>query len=108
MNIGLVAGGLAISVMIVWVGTALTLSTVGSRAAKNTAADSLRTVTNLAITAQQAGPTRRCLWFAAATRNCENARTSSASTICVSSWPNTWPARTPWTRADLAQPTNFW
>lgn len=40
--------------MIVWVGTALTLSTVGSRAAKNTAADSLRTVTNLAITAQQA------------------------------------------------------
>ena len=54
VNIGLVAGGLAISVMIVWVGTALTLSTVGSRSAKNTAADSLRTVTNLAITAQQA------------------------------------------------------
>lgn len=54
VNIGLVAGGLAIAVMIVWVGTALVISTVGSRAAKNTAADSLRTVTNLAITAQQA------------------------------------------------------
>ena len=40
--------------MIVWVGTALAISTAGSRAAKNTAADSLRTVTNLAITAQQA------------------------------------------------------
>ena len=40
--------------MIVWVGTALAISTAGSRAAKNTAADSLRTVTGLAITAQQA------------------------------------------------------
>lgn len=54
VNIGLVAGGLAIGVMIVWVGTALAISTAGSRSAKNTAADSLRTVTNLAITAQQA------------------------------------------------------
>jgi hypothetical protein len=36
------------------VGTALAISTAGSRSAKNTAADSLRTVTNLAITAQQA------------------------------------------------------
>ncbi len=54
VNIGLVAGGLAIAVMIVWVGTALAISTVGSRSAKNTAAESLRTVTNLAITAQQA------------------------------------------------------
>ena len=54
VNLGLVAGGLAIAVMIVWVGTALAISTAGSRAAKNTAADSLRTVTNLAITAQQA------------------------------------------------------
>ena len=54
MNIGLVVGGLAIAVMIVWVGTALAVSTAGSRAAKNTAAESLRTVTNLAITAQQA------------------------------------------------------
>lgn len=54
VNIGLVVGGLAIALMIVWVGTALAISTAGSRAAKNTAADSLRTVTNLAITAQQA------------------------------------------------------
>ena len=54
VNIGLGAGGLAIAVMIVWVGTALAISTAGSRSAKNTAADSLRTVTNLAITAQQA------------------------------------------------------
>lgn len=54
VNIGLVMGGLAIAVMIVWVGTALAISTAGSRAAKNTAADSLRTVTGLAITAQQA------------------------------------------------------
>jgi hypothetical protein len=54
VNIGLVVGGLAIAVMIVWVGTALAISTAGSRSAKNTAADSLRTVTNLAITAQQA------------------------------------------------------
>jgi hypothetical protein len=54
VNIGLVFGGLAIAVMIVWVGTALAISTAESRAAKNTAADSLRTVTGLAITAQQA------------------------------------------------------
>ncbi len=54
INIGLVAGGLAIVVMIIWVGTALAISTAGSRAAKNTAAESLKTVTGLAITAQQA------------------------------------------------------
>jgi hypothetical protein len=54
VNIGLVIGGLAIAIMIVWVGSALAISTAGSRSAKNTAADSLRTVTNLAITAQQA------------------------------------------------------
>jgi hypothetical protein len=54
VNIGLVVGGMAIAIMIVWVGTALAISTAGSRSAKNTAADSLRTVTNLAITAQQA------------------------------------------------------
>jgi len=54
VNVGLIAGGLAILVMIIWVGTALTISTAGSRAAKITAADSLKTVTNLAITAQQA------------------------------------------------------
>ena len=54
INIGLIAGGLAILLMIFWVGTALTISTAGSRSAKNTAAASLRSVTNLAITAQQA------------------------------------------------------
>lgn len=54
VNIGLVAGGLAFMILIIWVGTALTISTAGSRAAKNTSADSLKTVTGLAITAQQA------------------------------------------------------
>ena len=54
INVGLIAGGLAILVMSIWVGTALTISTAGSRSAKNTAAESLKTVTNLAITAQQA------------------------------------------------------
>jgi hypothetical protein len=54
VNIGLIAGGLAILVMIIWVGTALVISTAGSRTAKDTAAESLKTITNLAITAQQA------------------------------------------------------
>ena len=54
VNVGLIVGGFAIVVMIIWVGTALTISTAGSRSAKNTAAESLKTVTNLAITAQQA------------------------------------------------------
>lgn len=54
VNLGLVAGGVAFTVLIVWVGTALALSTAGSRSAKNTAAESLKTVTGLAITAQQA------------------------------------------------------
>lgn len=54
VNIGLIAGGLAILLMVVWVGTAIGISTAGSRSAKNTAAASLRSVTNLAITAQQA------------------------------------------------------
>jgi hypothetical protein len=54
INPGLVVGALAILVMVVWVGTALTLSTAASRSAKDTAADSLKTVTNVAITAQQA------------------------------------------------------
>jgi hypothetical protein len=54
VNVGLIAGGLAILVMIIWVGSALTISTAGSRAAKDTAAESLKTVTSLAITAQQA------------------------------------------------------
>ncbi|MGY4710820.1 protein kinase G-activating protein GlnX [Mycolicibacterium sp. CBM1] len=54
VNVGLIAGGLAVVVMIIWVGSALAISTAGSRAAKDTAAESLKTVTNLAITAQQA------------------------------------------------------
>lgn len=54
INIGFIAGGLAVLVMLVWVGTALVISTADSRSAKDTAAESLKTVTNLAITAQQA------------------------------------------------------
>jgi hypothetical protein len=54
VNPGLVAGALAILVMVVWVGTALAISTSGSRSAKNTAAESVKTITNLSITAQQA------------------------------------------------------
>ena len=54
INPGLVAGALAILVMVVWVGTALTISTSGSRSAKDTAAESLKTITDLSITAQQA------------------------------------------------------
>ncbi|MFY2862174.1 protein kinase G-activating protein GlnX [Mycobacterium sp. THU-M104] len=54
INPGLIVGGLAILVMVVWVGTALTVSTTASRSAKDTAADSLKTVTTVEITAQQA------------------------------------------------------
>ena len=54
INIGFVAGGLAVAIMVVWVGTALALSTADSRRAKETAAESLKTVTTMAITAQQA------------------------------------------------------
>jgi hypothetical protein len=54
VNIGFVAGGLAVVIMLIWVGTALVISTADSRSAKGTAAESLKTVTNLAITAQQA------------------------------------------------------
>ena len=54
INPGLVVGALAILVMVVWVGTALAISTSGSRSAKNTAAESLKTITNMSINAQQA------------------------------------------------------
>lgn len=54
INIGFIAGGVAVLIMLVWVGTALVISTADSRSAKDTAAESLKTVTNLAITAQQA------------------------------------------------------
>ena len=54
LNFGFVAGGLAVLIMVVWVGTVLAISTTDSRSAKSTAADSLKTITNLAIMAQQA------------------------------------------------------
>jgi hypothetical protein len=54
LNIGFVAGGLAVLVMVIWVGTVLAISTADSRSAKGTAAESLKTITSLAITAQQA------------------------------------------------------
>jgi len=54
INPGLVVGGLGILIMVAWVGTALAISTTASRSAKDTAAESLKTVTNVAITAQQA------------------------------------------------------
>ena len=54
INPGLVVGALGIVVMVVWVVAALTISTTASRSAKDTAAESLKTVTNVAITAQQA------------------------------------------------------
>ena len=57
INIGLIAGGLAILLMIFWVGTALTISTAGSRSAKNTAAASLRSVQSRDH--RTAGPCRR-------------------------------------------------
>jgi hypothetical protein len=54
INPGLVAGALAILVMVVWVGTALWISTSGSQSAKNTAAESLKIITTMSINAQQA------------------------------------------------------
>ncbi|HEX9175474.1 MAG TPA: hypothetical protein VF874_05030, partial [Mycobacterium sp.] len=54
LNFGFVAGGLAVLIMVMWVGTVLAISTTDSRSAKGTAADSLKTITNLAIMAQQA------------------------------------------------------
>ena len=54
LNVGFVAAGLAVLIMVIWVGTVLAISTADSRSAKNTAAASLKTVTSLAITAQQA------------------------------------------------------
>lgn len=54
VNIGFVAGGMAVLVMLIWVSTALVISTSDSRSAKETAAESLKTITTLAITAQQA------------------------------------------------------
>jgi hypothetical protein len=54
VNIGLIAAAVAIMILVIWVGTVLAISTAGSRNAKDTSAESLKTITNLAITAQQA------------------------------------------------------
>jgi hypothetical protein len=54
INPGLVAGALAILVMVVWVTTALWISTGASQSAKDTAAESLKNITDLSINAQQA------------------------------------------------------
>ena len=54
VNIGFVAGGAAVLIMVVWVGTALTISTDRQPQREEHCAESLKTVTNLAITAQQA------------------------------------------------------
>ncbi|MCW2559119.1 MAG: hypothetical protein JWP55_3083 [Mycobacterium sp.] len=54
VNMGFVAGAVAVLIMVVWVGTAIIISTADSRSAKSTAAQSLKTVTSMAITAQQA------------------------------------------------------
>jgi hypothetical protein len=54
LNFGFVAGGLAVVIMVIWVGTVLAISTAESHSAKDTAAESLKTITTLAITAQQA------------------------------------------------------
>lgn len=53
VNIGFVAGGLAVLVMTMWIGATLFISTADTRHGRNAAA-SLRTVTSMAITAQQA------------------------------------------------------
>jgi len=53
LNIGLVAGGLAVLIVMVWVGTALAICIANSRSAKSPG-DSLKTITELAISAQQA------------------------------------------------------
>jgi hypothetical protein len=50
-----IIGGLAIAIMIIWVGTALAVSTAGSRAAKNTAAESLRAVISQSLLKKNGG-----------------------------------------------------
>jgi hypothetical protein len=53
LNIGFVAGGLAVLIMLVWVSTALAICIAGSRSAKSPG-NSLKAITTLAISAQQA------------------------------------------------------
>src|SRR6201991_1722412 len=54
VNIGFVAGCLAGFFMLIWVGGAVVIPAADSRRPKDNAAEALKTVTNLAITAQQA------------------------------------------------------
>jgi hypothetical protein len=53
LNVGFLVGGLAVLVMMVWVGAALVMCIAGSRSAKSPGG-SLETITTLVITAQQA------------------------------------------------------
>ncbi|MDT5013769.1 MAG: hypothetical protein QOH57_5386 [Mycobacterium sp.] len=53
VNIGFAAAGLTLVIMMGWVGVAMAICIADSRSAKNTA-DSLKTITGLAISAQQA------------------------------------------------------
>jgi hypothetical protein len=53
LNFGFVASGLAVLIMIAWVSTALAICMANSRSAKSPG-DSLKTITELAISAQQA------------------------------------------------------
>jgi hypothetical protein len=53
LNIGFLASGLAVLIMMVWVGTVLAICMADSRSAKRPA-DSVKTITTLTITAQQA------------------------------------------------------
>lgn len=60
INPGLVVGALGILVMVVWVGTALTLSTAASRIAKDTAAESSRRSPTWPSPPSRHEPMRRC------------------------------------------------
>ena len=107
VNIGLIAGGLAIMVMVVWVGTALAVSTATSRRAQDTSADSLKTITNLAITAQQARADETLSLIRRGGRPSANGPTTSASTPCsqqLSAYldPQTLPGRAAGRRRDAA------
>ncbi len=89
VNVGFVAGGLAVLIMVVWVGTALAISTTDSRSAKNTAAQSLKTVTTMAITAQQARADETLALVRRGDVRCASSLTTNASTPCSSSCRST-------------------
>ena len=99
INPGLVAGALAILVMVVWVGTALAISTSGSRSAKDTAAESLKTITDMSINAQQARADETLSLSGAGTKRSASSPSTNASTPCTSSSTNISLAATPSTRA---------